>query len=64
MKVTEFASMFMERIMRRPPLLCIPRQFWKASLTREYGGMVTMVMSKFCTFTVVRVTSCTTPLTP
>ena len=50
--------------MRRPPLSNIPRQFWNDSLTSAYGGTVVMVLSQFCTFTVVSVTSSTLPSAP
>ena len=61
---TEFMSMKIERLMRRPPLLNIPRQFWNESLTSAYGGIVVIVLSQFRIFTVVRVTSITSPSAP
>lgn len=55
-------SMFRFMVILRPPLSSMPLQFWKELLTREYEGTVTMVLSKFCTFTVMREMSITLPL--
>ena len=42
----------------------MPFQFLNEPLTKAIGGTVTMVLSKFCTFTVVRLISVTMPSAP
>ena len=42
----------------------MPRQFLNDSLMSVYVGMVKMVLSKFCTLTVVSPTSITSPSAP
>ena len=54
-------SMSRLRLMRRPPDSCIARQFLKGSVTSLRMGMVVTVLSKFCTFTVCRAISITSP---
>lgn len=53
-----------ERLTRRPPDCCMPRQFWNESLTSRYGGSVTIVLSKLRILTVVSDTSSTVPSAP
>ena len=60
-KVTLRMSILMLRLMRRPPDSSIPRQFWKGVVMSEYVGTFTMVLSKFYTFTVMRLMSITLP---
>ena len=38
-------SIKIERLIRRQPALTIPRQFWKPSVTSEYVGTKTIVLS-------------------
>ncbi|MNI59500.1 hypothetical protein D3C73_1146650 [compost metagenome] len=64
MKRTPLASMNRLRLMRRPPDCCMPRQLRNDSLIRRQVGMETMVLSKFCTLTVCRVMSTTSPSAP
>ena len=47
------ASRFSERMMRRPPESNMPRQFLKLSVISRQVGMVVMVLSQFCTLTVL-----------
>ncbi len=47
--------------MRRPPASAMPRQFLKESLIRRLVGIMVMVLSQFCTFTVCRAMSMTSP---
>lgn len=47
--------------MRRPPDSLMPRQLRKESEIRRLVGMVVMVLSQFCTFTVCRAISITSP---
>ena len=57
-------SMRMGRLIRRPPESFIPRQLRQASVINFDAGMLTTVLSKFCTFTVVNDTSITSPSMP
>ena len=63
-KRTVFISILIERLTRRPPTSNIPLQFWKESFTSAKGGTVVMVWSQLRTFTVVKVTSMTSPSAP
>ena len=47
--------------MRRPPDSLIPRQFLKDSEMSLWVGIVVIVLSQFCTFTVCSATSMTSP---
>ena len=60
-KRTDVWSMYSARLMRRPPESGMPRQFLKLSLISRQVGMVVMVLSQFCTFTVCRAMSITSP---
>src|SRR6056297_3334883 len=51
----------MEREILRPFDSSIPFQFWNDSEISAYVGTVEIVLSQFCTLTVWRVISCTTP---
>ena len=64
MILTEWTSYDTQRLTLRPSLSCMPFQFWKESLMSVFGEMVTMVLSKLRTFTVVSVISSTLPFTP
>ena len=59
--LTLLKSTYSRRLTRRPAPFCILRQFWNEPLTNANGGTVTVVLSKFRTFTVVRLMSSTTP---
>ncbi len=63
-KRTKFVSSRSVRLMRRPPELNMPRQFLKLSLISRQVGMVVMVLSQFCTFTVCSAMSTTKPSAP
>ena len=54
-------SRYSERLIRRPPASLIPRQFLNESLISFLVGMLVMVLSQFCTFTVCRAMSITSP---
>ncbi|MNY33954.1 hypothetical protein D3C86_1682570 [compost metagenome] len=49
------------RLIRRPPHSCMPRQFLNGSLIKRLVGMLVMVLSQFCTLTVCRAMSITSP---
>ena len=57
-------SIAIDRLIRRPPDSCMPRQFLNDSLINEYAGIEVIVLSQFCTFTVVNATSMTSPSAP
>ncbi|MNZ87642.1 hypothetical protein D3C78_1065060 [compost metagenome] len=48
-------------MIRRPPDSCMPRQFLNESLMKRLVGMLVMVLSQFCTLTVCRAMSITSP---
>ena len=50
--------------MRRPPESNMPRQFLKLSVISRQVGMVVMVLSQFCTLTVLSAISVTKPSAP
>ena len=52
------------RMMRRPPESLMPRQLTNDPETSEYGGTVTIVLSKFWTLMTVSEMSVTVPLMP
>ena len=56
--------MFTERLMRLPPDSHMPRQLVNDSETNLYVGTVEIVLSQFCTFTVVKLISSTSPSAP
>ena len=53
--------MWMERLIRRPPESCMPRQFLNDSLISLWVGMVVIVLSQFCTRMVCSAISTTSP---
>ncbi|MOA11457.1 hypothetical protein D3C78_1314000 [compost metagenome] len=58
------ASMRSARRMRRTPDSDMPRQFLKLSLISFQVGMVVMVLSQFCTLTMLSAMSITKPSAP
>ena len=60
-KRTVFISRWIALLIRRPPLSCMPRQFLNDVSTSLY---VVIVLSQFCTFTVCRAISITSPSAP
>ena len=59
--LTLFMSILIDLFMRLPPDSSIPLQLLKELDTRAYVGIVLIVLSQFCTFTVFKVISVTVP---